>query len=172
MLDFHAQIERERKRRDRAIVRLEHGVERVTDGLAQKVVSGAGELVESAGVGMVKGVIRSSPWAACFASLSAGALLGRIATSGGSSTGCTQSEPQRVIVEVQHNNVAAAPAQAPVAAPKLSIMDLLMQGLTVYGAVQRSIQEMQAMQAAEAEQQAQAAAAGQTEQNIPPANNV
>jgi len=167
MLDFRAQIERERQRRDRAIVRLEHNIERATDGLANKVVSGAGGLIEGAGVGMVKGVIRSSPWAACFASLSAGALLARLTVGGGSTTSCSQSEPQRVIVEVQHNNAAPAP----VAAPRLSPLDLIMQGITVYGAVQRSLQELQGTLNPE-QPQATEQAPQQTEQNIPPPNNV
>lgn len=166
MLDFRAQIDRERQRRDRALVRLEHNIERATDGLATKVVEGAGGLIEGAGVGMVKGVIRSSPWAACFASLGAGALLARM-TVGGGSASCSQSEPQRVIVEVQHNNSNGSSA-APAPAPRLSPLDLIMQGLTVYGAVQRSFQEMQAGTPASPTAEPSQPSA----QNVPSQNNV
>lgn len=171
MLDLRAQIELERQRRDRALLRLEHSFERATDGLTQKVVSGAGNLVEGAGIGMVKGVIRSSPWAACFASLGAGALAGRMMFSAGGSH--STSEPQRVIVEVQHNGAVAAPV-AP--APKaFNPLDLIMQGLTVYGAVQRSLQDLPPEffggqpQTSSAEQPAPTE---QPEQNSPPVNNV
>jgi len=171
MLDLRAQIELERQRRDRALINLEHSFERATDGLTQKVVDGAGGVIEGAGVGMVKGVIRSSPWAACFASLGAGALASRMMFSGGSHT---NSEPQRVIVEVQSNGVVAAPAAPPAPKP-FNPLDFIMQGLTVYGAVQRSLQDLPPEFFGAHPQPTSADAptpTEQPEQNTPPANNV
>lgn len=169
MLDLRAQIESERQRRDRALLRLEHSVEHATDSLANRVVEKTRGLIDGAGTGVLKGVIRSSPWAACFASLGAGALLGRLTFGGGGS--CTQnSEPQRVIVEVQSNGNAASVAPAPAPKP-MNPLDLIMQGLTVYGAVQRSMQDLSpglfGGQPPESE-----APAAQAEQNAPPINNV
>lgn len=138
------QIALERRRRDAALLRIEKGVEATTKAVADKVESTTHDVAEKFEAAkpstMIRKAVETSPWATCFASLGAGALVARMITP--ASRGSSQpSEPQRVIVEIQTANGTVVPVTAPPPAP-FNPLDMLMQAMTVYGAVRRSMNDL------------------------------
>lgn len=131
--DLQERMVLERHRRDAALLRMERTITSSAGRVADGVSNAVGELTEG---GMVRGVIRASPLAACFASLGAGVLASRVL-----SQPIGSSEPQRVVVEVQTANGTVVPAAAPLPAP-FNPLEMIMQGLTVYSAVRRSMAEV------------------------------
>jgi hypothetical protein len=138
------QIAQERRRRDAALCRIEKGVEATTQTVANKVEAtthAVAEKIEAAKpTNMLRKAVLSNPWATCFASLGAGAIVGRLMAPAGGNAG-QPGEPQRVIVEIQTSNGTVVPAAAPAAA-SFNPLDLLMQAMTVYGAVRRSMSDL------------------------------
>jgi hypothetical protein len=126
--DYALELRRARAKRDRALSALENTAEEVAESAMERVSQVRQQ-------GFVGTLIRTSPWATCFASLGAGVAFSRL------SAGAAASPPQRVVVEVQGANSTSAPDQKAAAGPFTlsSSLDFIMQALAAYGALRRSM---------------------------------